>query len=283
MRSGDTFIAQSTKWTLLIAICCLLLTIFGGSAYVSAVGKPVQAKIDNGDINPALSVTNITSPHTITTMPLEIHGTLDSLTQIQVYIDGVFSVTVPIDSGAMSFSTNLVITAGTHQIKLAGISPFADVSPVVVLQVTYIPPQTPGQEQGSVSAPDPTINLNSGSSSGSGGATIGHDGAISTTYVDPVEVTSLPGWLYSGLLAIDIARPGGTDEQIITMLQRLTVLAMGAILLVFARPVLYGWCFIRYQWFGLKMCKLRACSRYSPWLPFRIIGFMLIFSIFSFS
>lgn len=280
MQLGGTFLGRGGRYLVIVIVLSLQFAFANFSSVVFALGTSVNTKVDNGDVHPALSLTD-TGPLSVTTMPLELSGVVQDISQIQVYVDNVFSVTVPLSAGATSFSASLVVPAGTHTLKLVGISPFADVSPEATASVTYTPPHTPTDNSGDTSSGSgQDSNANSGSSS-SGGAIISHDGSASTTYVTPAQTTALPSWLYSGLLAVDIARPGDSDGEIMKMLQRFVILVPGLFLLVFARPALYGWYTLRYKWFGLKTCKLSKHSHHAPLLHFRVIGLVLILAVFS--
>lgn len=285
MQVGGTFLGRGGRYLVIAVVFSFQFACMNLCSVVYAQSTSVNTKVDNGDVHPALSLTD-TAPLSVTTMPLELSGSVQDISQIQVYIDNVFSVTVPLSAGATSFSASLVIPSGVHTLKLVGISPFADVSPEATISVTYTPPQQPGNNGGGTTSGSGSSNPNSGSSGSTengGGAIITHDASTATTtYVTPAQTTSLPGWLYSGLLAVDIARPGDTDSEIVKMLQRFLILVPGLALLVFARPVLYGWYTLRYKWFGLKECKLSKHSHHAPLMHFRVIGLVLIFAVFSF-
>lgn len=280
MRLGSTFLGRGVKCLAVIAVVSLQFVAVDTRPVAHAQGVPIQATIDQGDIHPVLSLTN-TSPVTVTDMPFELSGSVQDITQIQVYVDDVFSVIIPLDEGAATFSYALVMSSGTHTVKLVGISPFADNSPTITVSVTYTPPHIPGEEQGTTTGP---AGGSSDSGNNLGGIIIGPNSStsVSTTYVAPTHTTSLPSWLYNGLLAVDIARPGDTDEQIAVTAHRVAVLATGFSLFIFARPALYGLYLIRFKWFGLKVCRLSRHS-HSPSLRFRIIGILLVLGVFSFS
>jgi hypothetical protein len=211
-------------------------------------------------------------------MPLEMTGTVSSLTQIQVYVDNVFSVTIPLDEGATTFSHALIVSAGSHVVRLVGISPFADISPTATLTVTYAPPELAG---GGLTTSAGTTTT----ATKTGGAIISRDGSetAATTYVEPPEATSLPGWLYTGLLALDIARPGDTDDEIVQMFQRFVILAPAFFILIFARPTLFLYRLVRYDWLGLHEHPFPKFMRRHSLFHIRILGILLIFGVFSFS
>ncbi len=285
MRSGDTFLARGSKVVAFVLVCGMQLAIVGFSLVVHAVGTPIQTTVDQGDIHPALTLDSIVSPLTVTVMPLNLSGSLESLTQIQVYVDNVFSVTIPVSEGATSFAANLVIPAGTHTVKLVGISPFADTSPTITISVTYMPPSGTEESQTTTSSPGGGQNTPAATDEKWGGVIVSPDATPATTlYAPPSQrASALPPWLYSGLVAVDIARPGDTDGQIVAMLQRAALLVPALFLLIFARPALYALYFIRFKWFGLRTCQLPKRVGHPPSLHLRVIGVLLMLGVFSFS
>lgn len=278
MQSGGGAIVRVTRRLGVLCVCSVLLAL-AGTMIAYAVDTQIQASVNSGATNPSLALTSVSSPVTAETMPLNLAGTARSLTQIQVYVNDVFSVTIPLDEGATTFSHALVMPSGANTVKLVGISPFVDITPTVTIAVTYDPPMVASGSEFTASS-----GVTIGSEQGGGGAVISRDGSgVSTGYVDPPAATTLPSWLYTGLLALDIARPGDTDGEIIKMAQRVAVLAPAFFLVVFARPTLYAYRFVRYQWLGLREHPFPKSIRRHPLSHIRIVGLILIFSVFSFS
>lgn len=278
MHFGGISLGRGARYLIIFAALGLQFLTTTTQQTVYAQDSSVQATVDNGDVHPALSLT-LSSPVTVTNMPFELSGSVQDITQIQVYVDNIFSVTVPLSVGATSFSTSLIVSAGTHSVKLVGVSPFADRSPTASIAVTYTPTQIPDLLQDKAMA----SGVDSDPSDNTSGVVISHDGTATTKYVTPMEKTALPNWLYNGLVAIDIAQSGDSDKQIAATAQRAAVTATGLFLLVFARPVLYGLYLIRFRWFGLKACQLVGHSPRPPLMRFRLIGILLVFSVLSFS
>lgn len=286
MQSGATVIARGIRRSALLSLCSAALVLVGLFSTAQAETSKVQVSVNSGTLHPALELTGASSPVKLEAMPLSLTGTVSSLSQIQVYIDEAFSVTIPLDEGATTFSYDMVVPSGTHVVKLVGISPFADISPTQTLSVIYTPPvaDSGGTSSGGSTTPQITGSSAASGSESYGGAIISRDGAATTTYVQPnVSATALPGWLYSGMLTLDIARPGDGDAEIGQMLQRFAVLAGAFSLLIFARPVMYGYYLIRFKWFGLHACRLPRHTWRRPSTHFRILGILLILDVFSFS
>lgn len=275
MRFGGGAIARISR--LLLALCMLgaCAVYFGAMEGVYAQGSTVRTNIDSGTLHPALELTSPTNPVNVTALPISLTGTLSALTQIQVYVDNVFSVTIPLDEGATSFSYALVIPSGAHEVKLVGISPFADNSPTVTFSATYTSPVAPNEP-----ATQPTTTT---TVSERGGAVISRDGTTSssTTYVEPTYAASLPTWFYNGLLSLDLAQPGDVDgTETAKMLQRFFLASSGAFFLFFARLTLSMYRKVRYVWLGFSKRPLPAFMRSSPLAVIRVVGGLLLSGAF---
>lgn len=275
MRFGGGAVARISR--LLLALCMISAwAIYSGvaqSAY--AQDSTVRTNVDSGTLHPALELTSPSSPVAVSAMPITLAGTVSALSQIQVYVDNVFSVTIPLDEGATSFSYSLVIPSGSHEVKLVGISPFADNSPTVIVSATYTPPVAPNEP-----VPQPTTTT---TVSERGGAVISRDGTTSssTTYVEPTYASSLPTWFYNGLLSLDLAKPGDVDgAETAKMIQRFSLASSGAFFLFFARPTLSIYRKVRYTWLGFSKRPFPTFMRNSPLTVIRLVGGLLFTSVF---
>ena len=277
MRFGAQITALSVKRATWVFVVASLFLSFGVFHTVQAEGTSVQASVNSGTLHPALELSGINSPVTVDAMPLHLAGTVDSLTQIQVYVDGEYSVAIPLDAGATSFSYDLVIPAGSHAVKLVGISPFADISPTVELSVTYVPPTQ--QSVGGGSTPDGSSPTATG-----GGVVISRDATsnASTTYVAPVEKSSLPTWVYNGLVAVNLLRKDDVNGTELTKtMQRFSLAATGMFLFVFARLAFLLYHRVRYSWLGFRKRPVPRFLHRHPLGYIRVLGAILITSVFS--
>lgn len=280
MRFGVGITALSIKRGLWLLVVASALLSFGVFYTANAEDTNVQATINSGTIHPALGVTGITSPHMVDAMPLHLAGTVDSLTQIQLYVDGEYSVAIPLDAGATSFTYDLVMAEGAHTVKLVGISPFADVSPTVELAVTYSPPNQ-GSDGSGGTTPDSTTTT---SSESNGGIVISHDtsGSGSTLYAEPLNTSPLPTWLYNGLVAVDILQKNDvTGKELTKTVQRFSLATTGMVFFVFARPTLLLYHRVRYSWLGFRKRPAPEFLRRHPLGYIRVIGAILVTSVFS--
>lgn len=275
MRYGAGAVVKAAKR--IVPLAGILGLLFATSLCVLA--RPVQAQdsklqtvVNSGTLHPALSLTNVTPSVSVTTMPLEVQGEISSLTQIQVFIDGSFAVTVPLNEGATTFLTNLIVPTGTHEVSFLGISPFADIAPTATLTVAYSPIITPPVEQTVESGGGVQIDTK-------GGLIVNKDGgATSTTGNATADSThtSLPTWFYSGLVALDIASPGDpTGHETAKMVQRFSLATSGLVLMTFTQPVLGLYRYVRYTRLAMKGAGMPKFTSSQPVLFMRLAGILL--------
>lgn len=66
-----------------------------------------------------VNITNPQSDRTVTNSSVTISGTVNVASSIEVYIDDVYSSTIPIGLAQETFTTTVSLNVGTHTIKLA--------------------------------------------------------------------------------------------------------------------------------------------------------------------
>ena len=81
----------------------------------------------------ASPTSTITSGNSVVT----ISGTLHNISQIMVYIDGVYSTTIPLDFGASAYSFSLVYSPGTHTVRMVGLDPITATQVEKTISVVY--------------------------------------------------------------------------------------------------------------------------------------------------
>lgn len=289
--------AQNLKGAVLVGVAVAAALVF--AVPVRATDTVVQSIVNSGTQPvPALAVPGVTSTVKITTLPFQLQGTVVNLSQIRVYIDDVFSVTIPLAQGMTTFSDNLVFSKGTHVVRLVGISPYANISPTVSFTLTYTPPVIDSTVPNEPSNENVADNENSTNSTDDanvadnpttttrerfGGATISQQASSTqlTTPLPSVQQTTLPDWLYGALVALDIARPG-TSTVSWPMVQRFSVMTAGLSALLFASVLLSSGRKLLYNWAGshreLVMCPVHYHSKgYIRGFGLALILFALIF------
>lgn len=269
MRSPGSRIVK----LLTLSILTLLVGVAGivsGGAQVYATDTTVQAAL-NGSPAPDLQL-NLSSPATVAVMPVVVHGTVANLTQVQIYVDGNYSSTIPLTPSATSFDYSLNLNEGTHTVQFVGISAYTSSNPSVTVTIIYTPPVVP--------PPGGSSGTPSGGTSGSTGVTIG-GAAVPDLQAPNLLTIPMPGWLYKTLVFFDIINPNKPSDTSI-MFWRFLLLMIGLFFVVFARLVLASYRKVRYDWLRWNKHPLTYILRRAPLFWIRLLGLMIIVYVFLF-
>lgn len=124
------------------------------AVFVVALFFPVLAHAEGVNVNAKVydgqpGVFTITSPQdnaVVGTSPVTVEGTVHNIGQIMLYVDDAYSSTYPLDDGASTYSIQVSIGLGHHNLKLVGINPYDSSTIELTLKLTYAPgaqPQKP--------------------------------------------------------------------------------------------------------------------------------------------
>ena len=115
---------------------------------VGLLGRPVSANtvvgasICNQSDTATLVITQPISGHTTSQMPVTVSGSLKLLSQIRVYVDSVYTETIPIAADETNFSYVQYLGVGTHEVRLEGVDACQQTSPVAQITIVYNPETT---------------------------------------------------------------------------------------------------------------------------------------------
>lgn len=267
--SGKSRIAQVLKNSL-TAIFALVFGVVLFSHTASATSTIVQVGL-SGSPASDIQLVGVTSPLTVTDMPLVINGTTTNLTQVQVYVDGFYSATIPLTPSTTTFSYSLNLNSGSHTVQFLGISASGGTNPSVTITVVYTPSVMP-----------PT---GGGGSSGSGTTTPNASGVtIGGQLVPQVGgqnqlIVPIPGWFYSALVFFDILNPNSPGDMSV-MVWRFLLILLGLFLVVFARPTLAFYRWLRYRVLYWNKHPLGRVLRDHPLFWIRLVGSIVIILVF---
>ena len=195
-------------------------------------------------------------------------GTVYRLTQIQVYLNDAYVSTIPLDSGATSFTTEVYVYQGSNIIKLVGIDPCSSTSPEVEWKVIY----APGAE--------PTIQPTSPGTLPRPVQAVVDSSAYLQEQVDVASQTepaqSLSGVLYDALVALDIAPKNAPQEEMNRMIWRMLLVVTGTSLLLLAGPIVSLYHLVRYKILAWNIHALPELLHHHATLALRLLGVVLI-------
>lgn len=162
---------------------------------------------------------------------ITISGTVHNVSQIMVYVDGVYSTTIPLDFGAATYSFSLVYSPGFHVVRLVGIDPITSSQVEETIDVTY-DPTLPAQE--------PTTTSGSSAPSATQPNPLTHDGVVASgqkisesagAVSQEGIVKSILDGVFGFMVAADIVVPGYESQPGIMALRFLGV-TVGLVLLL---------------------------------------------------
>lgn len=262
-----------SSFSLLFGLLCS-----ASSNVAFALDSPVKVSV-TGSTAPDLQITNLTSPVTVTTIPVTVQAIISNLTQVQVYVDGAYSLTIPLTVSAESFSYDLNLNEGTHQVEFIGISAYTSNNPQVSLSIAYTPvtPPSSGGNSGSGDGKTSGGDINQ-APAGTGGVIIG-DQPIEDQHPTGFMGVGLPNWIYQPLVFFDIINPNSAGDTPKTI-QRAILMLAGLFFLICARQTLWLYRKIRYDVLRMNKRPLLYILRRFPLLWIRLFGAILVLAVF---
>lgn len=121
--------------------------------------------------SPAITVTEPTSGHLFSVLPITVKGTVVRISQILISVDGVADSTLPIGATDQTFQTSLRIPPGTHTVELLALDVCQVANQSATLTVSYQPPAPTDNSNQTSSAP---LTVNADGPAPPPGATIAY-------------------------------------------------------------------------------------------------------------
>ncbi|MEO6727726.1 MAG: hypothetical protein ABIM96_02255 [Candidatus Saccharimonas sp.] len=91
----------------------------------------------------SLTITTDIEGKIVTQPTVTIEGSVHNVTQIVVYVDGTYSTSLPLASGASSFTIAFGVTPGTHEVRISGLDAYTTSEVIQTIHFTYDPAATP--------------------------------------------------------------------------------------------------------------------------------------------
>lgn len=131
----------------------ILIAGFAAMAVVVSIASPsfaastqVNSTVCSGNSsNASLTIDSPLSDSVVSQLPLTVTGTIGSVTQVDISIDGQYNSTVPVSVNQATFTTTLQLVQGTHTITFEAndVCQFQNVTQTLI--VTYQPTVSPNQ------------------------------------------------------------------------------------------------------------------------------------------
>lgn len=213
------------KLPLIAGVVCAVFCVTLYCAPVGAVaGSSVVGASLRDNLPPALAITEPEDGATVDSPNVAISGTVHNVSQLMIYLDNEYYATVPLDSGAESFTLSVTVTTGGHTVKVVAIDPVTSTQVEASFGMTFVPPaeETPVKE-----AVDNAVEQ-------VGGVVVGA-GTELKSQVDQASnwgpMQTLTDAAFGTLRALDLVPIGGSDK-ITSMTGRFALVSAGLTLSV---------------------------------------------------
>jgi hypothetical protein len=229
------------------------------------VGPVINASVYDGQ--PAqFAVPPSINRSTVKTRFFMFSGSIHNVSQIRVYIDNVYSQTIPIDSGAVDYSFTIDIPQGTHDIKLSAIDAFTGATIEKTVTITYDP-----NAEASGGVVDQTLQATK--------QTAVDSSAYLQSQVEQASSTkpavSLSNAAYTVMSALDLIPTTG-QESVQKSLSRFSAISLGVALIIMTSPVITLYHLVRYQLMQWHVHALPALVRHHASFALRAGGLLLV-------
>lgn len=138
--------------TFIVLCLCANVLIIHEHAFGTSI---ISARICDEGSEALLEIADPPSGATVSASPVSISGFVEQVSQVTVYLNGQYSHTIPIDSGATSFSYLYAITPGSHTLRFEGQDICQRSTPAEEVAYTFNPPAIPARSE-SQNQPEPT-------------------------------------------------------------------------------------------------------------------------------
>lgn len=194
---------------------------------VGATGVIAQV---HDDLPGTFSIASPADGATVEAAELAVSGSLHNISQILVFVDGVYVSTVPFDVGAASFSLTIPLTPGLHTVRLSGTDPYLGVQVDHTFAVTYSPVLTPQSVAPATPGQVATDIVNSGSAAVSQTVANAQTQITTASATGPMKVFT--DGLFTVMVDAGVIVPNSV-EKTKAMATRISLVSVGTGLMVF--------------------------------------------------
>lgn len=227
-----------------------------------------------------LSITAPLAGSVVNVPEVTITGEVQRISQYKVYLDGDLVEIISLDIGSTSFSYTTTIAKGSHTIRFVGIDPCTQSTPEASVTLTYNPAVDPTpQPTPNGKLPRP-IQTAVDHAQRTGGDVVEYmQGQVEEASQSP-SGSSLSDVIYKALVAVDIAPPAASSQEVNKMMTRVGLVAAGMAMVTMASPLVVAYHSLRYQVLKWNIHAMPELVRHHAVLTLRIIGAALAFAPF---
>lgn len=115
-----------------------LLSILSVPIPVYATGTTVNVDVRDGQ--PAsLTVTTDLHGKTVTQPTVTVEGSVHNVTQVVVYVNGTYTTSLPLATGAANYIVAFGVTPGVHEVRIVGLDAYTNTEASQTIRFSYYP------------------------------------------------------------------------------------------------------------------------------------------------
>lgn len=129
--------------------------LLAGSSFavpVYATNTSVNAQVRD-DQPASLTVTTDIEGKTVTLPTVTVEGAVHNISQVVVYVDGIYNTSIPLATGAATYTVAFGVTPGSHEVRLTGLDASTGDEVSVTIHFTYTPSATGTTDEGGTTNP----------------------------------------------------------------------------------------------------------------------------------
>jgi len=148
---------QSTRVTrgLLALLATGLLSVFSVPVPVFATSTTIRVGVRDG-LPASLTISTNIEGKIVTQPTVPVEGVVHNVTQIVVYVDGVYNTSLPLSSGSGTYMVAFGVTPGAHEVRISGLDASTNTEASQTVHFTYDPAATSETSGTTTSGSTPT-------------------------------------------------------------------------------------------------------------------------------
>ena len=131
---------QSTRVTrgLFALLTAGLLSVFSIPIPVFATGTTINVGVRDG-LPPSLTISTDLEGKTVTLPNVTVEGVVHNVTQVIVYVDGVYNTSLPLPSSSGAYTIAFGVTPGSHEVRITGFDALTSNEASQTIRFSYEP------------------------------------------------------------------------------------------------------------------------------------------------
>ena len=131
---------QSTRVTrgLFALLAAGLLSVFSIPIPVFATGTGITVGVHDG-LPASLTIITDLDGKTVTQPTVMVEGVVHNVTQVVVYVDGIYNTSLPLPSGSGTYTIAFGVAPGEHEVRVTGLDAYSGTEASQTFRFSYAP------------------------------------------------------------------------------------------------------------------------------------------------